>query len=124
LFFTICRFVAKTVIIKADGEFMMCVLAACYKIDLGALKNQLGAKKVELADENEIGEIFDDCDLGAEPPFGNLYDLPVIMDKALEDDDHILFQAGTHEQAIRMDMGDYRKLVKPKVLNFTYHMSS
>ena len=118
------RYVAKPVIVKADGEFMMCVLAACYKIDLGALKNQLGVQKVELADENEIGEIFDDCDLGAEPPFGNLYDLPVIMDKALEDDDHILFQAGTHEQAIRMDMGDYRKLVKPKVLDFTYHMSS
>jgi len=117
------KYVAKPVIVKADGEYMMCVLAACYKIDLGALKNQLGAKKVELADENEIGEIFDDCDLGAEPPFGNLYDLPVIMDKALEDDDHILFQAGTHEQAIRMDMDDYRKLVKPKVLDFTYHMS-
>ena len=117
------KYVAKPVIIKADNEYMMCVLAACYKIDLGALKNQLGAKKVELADENEIGEIFDDCDLGAEPPFGNLYDLPVIMDKALEDDDHILFQAGTHEQAIRMDMDDYRKLVKPKVLDFTYHMS-
>jgi Ala-tRNA(Pro) deacylase len=118
------KFVAKPVIIKADDKYMMCVLAACYKIDLGELKNKLGAKKVELADENEIGEIFDDCDLGAEPPFGNLYDMPVIMDKALEDDDHILFQAGTHEQAIRMDMGDYRKLVKPKVLNFTYHMSS
>ncbi len=117
------KYVAKPVIVKADGEYMMCVLAACYKIDLGALKNQLGAKKVELADENEIGEIFNDCDLGAEPPFGNLYDLPVIMDKALEGDDHILFQAGTHEQAIRMDMDDYRKLVKPKVLNFTYHMS-
>ena len=118
------KYVAKPVIVKADGEFMMCVLAACYKIDLGALKSQLGAKKVELADENDIGEIFDDCELGAEPPFGNLYDLPVIMDKALEDDDHILFQAGTHEQAIRLDMKDYRKLVKPKVLDFSYHMSS
>ena len=117
------KYVAKPVIIKVDGEFMMCVLAACYKIDLGALKNQLGAGKVELADENEIGEIFEDCDLGAEPPFGNLYNLPVIMDKALEDDDHILFQAGTHEQAIRMNMDDYRKLVTPKVLDFTYHMS-
>ena len=117
------KYVAKPVIIKADGEFIMCVLAACYKIDLGALKNQLGASKVELADENEIAKIFEDCDLGAEPPFGNLYDLPVIMDKALENDDHILFQAGTHEQAIRMNMDDYRKLVKPKVLDFTYHMS-
>ena len=114
------KYVAKPVIIKADGKYIMCVLAACYKIDLGALKSQLGAKKVELADENEIGEIFDDCDLGAEPPFGNLYDLPVIMDKALEDDDHILFQAGTHGKAIRMAMADYRKLVQPKVLEFTF----
>jgi Ala-tRNA(Pro) deacylase len=118
------KYVAKPVIIKADDKYMMCVLSACYKIDLGALKNQLGAKSVELAREEEIGEIFDDCDLGAEPPFGNLYDLPTIMDKALEKDDHIAFQAGTHDKAIQMDMDDYRKLVKPKVLEFSYHMMS
>jgi Ala-tRNA(Pro) deacylase len=79
---------------------------------------------VDLADEKEIGSIFEDCELGAEPPFGNLYDMPVIMDKALEKDDHIKFQAGTHEKAIRMSMEDYRKLVNPKVLEFSYHMSS
>ena len=118
------RYVAKPVIVKADGKYMMCVLAACYKIDLGALKSRLGVKSVSLALEMEIGEIFDDCELGAEPPFGNLYDLPVIMDKALEKDDHIIFQAGTHQQAIRMSMDDYRKLVKPKVLDFSYHMTS
>jgi Ala-tRNA(Pro) deacylase len=87
------KYVAKPVIIKVDGKHIMCVLAACYKIDLGALKKQLGAKSVDLADEKEIGSIFEDCELGAEPPFGNLYDLPVIMDKALERDDHIKFQA-------------------------------
>jgi Ala-tRNA(Pro) deacylase len=102
----------------------MCVLSACYKIDFAALKKQLGAKSVELADEQEIGKIFEDCELGAEPPFGNLYDLPVVMDKALEKDDHITFQAGTHDKAIRMSMEDYRKLVKPKVLEFSYHMTS
>lgn len=118
------KYVAKPVIVKADGKYMMCVLAACSKIDLGALKKQLGAKHVELALEKEIGEIFNDCDLGAEPPFGNLYDLPVIMDKAMEKDDHIIFQAGSHEEAIRISMNDYRKLVKPKVLEFSYHMSS
>ncbi|MHC4324485.1 MAG: aminoacyl-tRNA deacylase [Planctomycetota bacterium] len=118
------RYVAKPVIIKADGEYIMCVLAACYKIDLGALKSQLGAKSVELAEEKEIGDIFDDCELGAEPPFGNLYDLPVVMDKALEQDDHITFQAGTHEKAIRMSMEDYRKLAGPKVLDFSYHTTS
>ena len=118
------KYVAKPVIIKADGKYMMCVLSASHKIDIRALKNQLGAKSVELAEEKEIGKIFDDCELGAEPPFGNLYDLPTIMDKALETDDHIMFQAGTHEKAIRMGMDDYRKLVAPKVLAFSYHTAS
>lgn len=118
------QYVAKPVIVNVDGKNMMCVLSACCKIDLGALKNELGAQSVDLADEKEIGKIFDDCELGAEPPFGNLYDLPVIMDKTLEDDDHIMFQAGTHDKAIKMSMADYRKLVKPKVLEFSYHMTS
>ena len=118
------RYVAKPVIVRVDGEYVMCVLAACYKIDLGALRDRLGAKHVELALEKEIGEMFEDCDLGAEPPFGNLYDLPVIIDKALIDDDHIIFQAGSHDHAVRMSMDDYRKLVKPKVLDFSYHMTT
>jgi len=118
------QYVAKPVIVKADGKYMMCVLSACYKIDLGALKSQLGVKSVALAKEKDIGKMFDDCELGAEPPFGNLYDLPTIMDKSLEEDDHITFQAGTHEKAIRMSMDDYRKLVEPKVLEFSYHMTS
>ncbi|UCC99347.1 MAG: YbaK/EbsC family protein [Phycisphaerales bacterium] len=118
------KYVAKPVIIRADGKYLMCVLSACYKIDVAALKSQLGAKSVALAEEKEIGALFDDCDLGAEPPFGNLYDLQTIMDKALEKDDHITFQAGTHERAIRMGMDDYRKLVQPKVLEFSYHVTS
>jgi Ala-tRNA(Pro) deacylase len=102
----------------------MCVLSACYKIDLGALKDQLGARSVELAEEKEIGELFADCELGAEPPFGNLYDMPTLMDQALEADDHITFQAGTHDKSIRMSVDDYRKLVQPKVYSFSYHMTS
>ena len=118
------KYVAKPVIVKADGKYVMCVLSACYKIDLRALKSQLKAKKVELAEEKELTKIFPDCDVGAEPPFGNLYDLPTIMDKSLETDDHITFQGGTHEKAIRMSMADYRKLVAPKVLEFSYHVTS
>jgi len=118
------KYVAKPVVIRADDKYLMCVLAACYKIDLGALKKQLGAKKVELAEEKDMGKIFGDCELGAEPPFGNLYDLPTIMDKALEADDHITFQAGSHDKAIRMSMADYVKLVKPRVLEFSYHTVS
>jgi len=118
------KYVAKPVIVKADGKYVMCVLSACYKIDMRALKKQLGAKKVSLAEEKDMEKLFDDCDLGAEPPFGNLYDLPTIIDKALEKDDHITFQAGTHEKAIRMSMDDYRKLVNPQVLEFSYHVTS
>ena len=118
------KYVAKPVIVRADGKYVMCVLSACYKIDLRVLKKQLEAKKVELAEEEDMGKLFSDCELGAEPPFGNLYDLPTIMDKALEADDHITFQAGTHAKAVRMSMNDYRKLVKPKVLEFSYHVTS
>ena len=115
------KYVAKPVIVKVDGKRIMCVLPACYKIDLGELKEQFGAKQVELADEKEIGELFDDCELGAEPPFGNLYNLPVIMDKTLTNDDHIIFQDGSHDHAIKLNMEDYLKLVNPKVMNFSYH---
>ncbi len=118
------KYVAKPVVVKADGKYVMCVLPACYKIDLKALKGQLGAKSIKLAEEKDIGKIFDDCELGAESPFGNLYDLPTVMDKILEKDDHIAFQGGTHEKTIRMSMDDYRKLVAPKVLEFSYHISS
>ena len=115
------KYVAKPVIVKTDGKNIMCVLAASRKVDLRKLKGQLGADSVELASEEQLGEIFNDCELGAEPPFGNLYDLPTIMDKDLEKDDHILFQAGSHAKAIRMSMSDYRKLVEPRVLEFSYH---
>ena len=118
------RYVAKSVIAKADGKYVMCVLSASHNVDLRALKSQLGAKKVEMAEEEEIGKIFGFCELGAQPPFGNLYDLPTVMDKALEKDDHIMFQAGTHEKAIKMSMDDYRKLVTPKVLEFSYHVTT
>jgi Ala-tRNA(Pro) deacylase len=85
---------------------------------------QLKAKSVKLAEEQDIEKLFPDCELGAEPPFGNLYDLPTIMDEALEQDEHIMFQCGSHEDAIRMSMNDYRKLVKPKMFEFSYQMTS
>ena len=118
------KYVAKPVVVKVDSDYVMCVVPACYNIDLKVLKSQLKAKSVELAKEKDMGKIFGDCELGAQPPFGNLYDLPTIIDKTLEEDDHITFQGGTHEKAIRMSMDDYRKLVSPKVLQFSYHVTS
>ncbi len=114
--------VAKPVIVKAGEEYVMCVLPACYKIDMDALKSELAVDSVELISEAEVGEIFSDCDLGAEPPFGNLYDLLTVMDRSLEGDEYILFQFGTHEKSIRMRMDDYCNLVAPRVLKFSYHL--
>jgi Ala-tRNA(Pro) deacylase len=114
------REVAKPVVVKADGEYYMCVLAACYKVDLDALKKDLRADQVALAGEDEMSKLFADCELGAEPPFGNLYGLETLMDQSLEADDNIVFQAGTHEQAIKMAMADYKELVSPRVLSFSY----
>ena len=112
------RFVAKPVIVKADGRFLMCVLPASRHVNLAKLKSQLAAGYVELAQEGEIADLFQDCDVGAEPPFGTLYKLPTVMDRVLEKDDHVVFQAGTHEDAIRMSMADYQRLAHPRVLDF------
>ena len=118
------QYVAKPVVVKADKEYVMCVLPACYNIDFKALKKQLKAKSVKLAKEKEIEKLFEDCEVGAEPPFGNLYELRTVMDKSLEQDDHIMFKDGTHEKAVQMSMADYRKLVEPEVLEFGRHISS
>ena len=115
------KYVAKPVLVKADEKFLLCILAASLRIDLQALKKSLAAKSVELAGEDDFGRLFPVCELGAQPPFGNLYDLPTIMDKSLEKDDHILFQAGSHEQAVRMSMTDFRKLANPRIMEFSYH---
>lgn len=114
--------VAKPVLVRADGKYYMCVLPACCKIDMDALKNDLRAGDVALADEEEMSGMFEDCALGAEPPFGNLYGMETLLDSTLEKDPKILFQAGTHELAIKMGMSDYKKLAHPKVMKFSYHM--
>ncbi len=112
--------VAKPVLVRADNRFILCVLPACCKIDLDALKWSLGAKEAVLADETDMVAVFFDCQLGAEPPLGHLYHLTTIMDKMLEKDVFITFQAGSHEKAVKISMADYKKLESPKVLNFSY----
>jgi len=113
--------VAKPVVVRADQTYYLCVLPACCKIDFDVLKRELKADSVALADEDAMARLFDDCTLGAEPPFGHLYGLETLMDASLEQDASILFQAGTHELAIQMDLDDYKKLAQPRVLQFSYH---
>ena len=114
--------VAKPVVVKAENTFYLCVLPACCKIDMDAVKSELKIDHLQLADEEELAHLFEDCSLGAEPPFGDLYGLETLMDSALENDPYIVFQAGTHETAIRMDLDDYKRLANPRVFGFSYHM--
>lgn len=114
--------VAKPVVIKADTEHYMCVVPACCKVDLDVLRTQLGADTVELADEGELAKLFPDCALGAEPPFGGLYGMLTFLDSSLEDDDYIVFQGGTHDKSIRMEMSAYIRLANPRILSFCYHI--
>lgn len=113
--------VAKPVLVQADGTYYMCVLPACCKIDLAALKQGIGARDVRLADETEMVKLFGDCELGAEPPIGMLYGIETLMDKSLDKDEFITFQAGSHDQAVRIKLSDYKILAGPRILSFAYH---
>ena len=105
---------AKVVIVKASDAHLMIVLPADHHIDLEKIEKAIG-KPVSLDKEQEFKSLFPDCAIGAMPPFGNLYGLPTYVDRDLAEQDYIVFEAGTHTDAIKMSYGDYEKIVKPKV---------
>jgi len=109
---------AKTVMVKIDGTISMVVLPSSHHIGLEALRHELKARKVQLATEGEFKDLFPECELGAMPPFGNLWDVPVYVASLLREDREIVFNAGTHRQLIRLAYADFERLVKPKVLEF------
>jgi Ala-tRNA(Pro) deacylase len=109
---------AKVVIVKVDARFIMTVLPASWNVDLHRLRTVFATQQVRLATEEEIKGLFPDCELGAMPPFGNLYGLPVYVDQSLAEDKEIVFQAGTHSEAIRMRYSDFASLVFPVVEAF------
>jgi len=110
---------AKTVIMKIDDALAMAVLPASYNVDLSLLKATAGAKTVALAGETEFKDQFPDCEIGAMPPFGNLYGMPVLAEESLAKDKEIAFNAGTHSELIRLSWEDFVRLVKPRVLKFS-----
>lgn len=114
---------AKVVMVNADGEMVMLVLPASYRVDFDKLKSILGKTKVSLAKEEEFQDVFPDCEVGAMPPFGNLYNVPVYVDKSLTVDPEIVFQAGTHVHTMKIKYADYERLVKPKVGDFAAHLA-
>ncbi len=109
---------AKTVIVKVDGELAMAVLPGSSQIDFDLLKEAVGASKVALASEDDFRDRFPDCEVGAMPPFGNLYDMQVYVAEALSQDQEIAFNAGSHTELIKLSYEDFARLVKPTVAKF------
>ena len=107
---------AKTVIIKVDGALAMAVVPANFKVNLQLLQQALGSNAIELATEPEFTQRFSDCEVGAMPPFGNLYDMDVYVAESLTEDQKIAFNSGSHLEIIQMDYRDFESLVKPKFI--------
>jgi Ala-tRNA(Pro) deacylase len=103
--------------VLVEGTLAMVVVPGSKHVDLRALKTALGAKEVSLAHEHQFAHVFPDCEVGAMPPFGNLYDVPVYVDQSLSQDSEIAFNAGSHRELLRMAYSDYQNLVRPQVLN-------
>jgi len=114
--------VAKVVIVLADGKTTMLVLPASYKIDFAKLQVALKVKETRLAKEDEFGGLFPDCEVGAMPPFGHLYNVPVYVDASLSDVPEIVFQAGTHTETLKVRYADFARLAQPTVVEFAVHL--
>ena len=105
--------VAKTVVVDVDGRHWLAVLPAPALLDTELVADALGASEVHLATEEAFAERFPDCEVGAEPPFGQLYGLPVIVDTRLDQDEPIVLRAGSHEETIEMTFDDLRSVERP-----------
>jgi Ala-tRNA(Pro) deacylase len=110
---------AKTVIVKVDDAMAMVVVPANIKANIELLKQALNTDNIELASEAEFTHYFPDCEVGAMPPFGNLYAMNVYVDERLTEDAQIVFNAGSHLEVIKMDYKDFERLVKPQFIMLT-----
>ncbi len=110
---------AKTVMVKIDGKIAMAVLPSPYHVNFSRLKQAVGADTVTLAGEDEFKNMFPECELGAMPPFGNLYGMEVYVAEALAEDEEIVFNAGSHTELIKMSYKEFERLVQPKKIKFS-----
>jgi Ala-tRNA(Pro) deacylase len=110
---------AKAIVIRIEERYWMAVLRADQRINEQLLKRTFAAKNVHLAHEEDLGNLFPDCQIGAMPPFGNLYGLPVLVEEGLAEGDEIVFNACTHTKAIRMKFNDFKRLAKPVIAGFS-----
>lgn len=114
---------AKTIMVKIDGKMAMAVLPASDNIDLNILKKITGSNIVELANEREFKDMFPECEIGAMPPFGNLYGMDVFVSERLAEDEKIAFNAGSHRELLKMAYKDFERLVKPRVMKFSVEIT-
>jgi Ala-tRNA(Pro) deacylase len=112
------KMLAKTVMVLADREMVMLALPASYQVDLGKAATALGVKEARLAEEEEFEGTFPDCEIGAMPPFGNLYGVPVYVDETLAEDETIVFRSGTHTDTMSVSYADFERLVEPTIAEF------
>ncbi len=110
---------AKTVMINVDGDIAMAVLPATDRVDLPLLREVTGSGKTRLATEREFKDLFPDCEIGAMPPFGNLYGMEVYVSSSLTEDEEIAFNAGSHTELIKLSYADFERLVRPRVVDLT-----
>ncbi len=110
--------VAKVVMVNRDGKLAMAVVSATRRVDLTALHIASGAGSLRLASELEFKQQFPDCDAGAMPPFGNLYGMDVFVDEGVVKNARMAFNAGSHDELMRLDYDDFARLVGPKILSF------
>ena len=113
--------VAKTVLLNVDNEFCLAVLPATHQISLPKLKERLHAKTVHLATEEEVARVFPDCEPGVAPPFGDEYGMPTLVDESLTQDEHIVFEGNSHDEAVYVKYEDYAHVAHPRVESFTMH---
>ena len=112
------REMAKTVMVDVDGHMAMAVLPASLRVSFDQLRAAIGAQTVMLSNERDFVERFPGCEVGAMPPFGNLYGMEVYVADSLARQEEIAFNAGTHTEVIRMAWTDYERLVQPLVMDF------
>ncbi len=113
---------AKVVLIREDGKgHLMAVLPAACRLDLGALAAVAKTGKLSLAPEEEMVRLFPDCEIGAMPPFGNLYGLPAYIDACFPREKEFFFQAGNHHEVVRMSYSEYQRVANPTVGEFCFH---
>ena len=110
---------AKAVMVKLDDTMAMAVLRGSDKLDVHLLRRAADADTAHLASEEEFQGLFPGVEIGAMPPFGNLYGMPVYADEALAGNDSIAFNAGTHRELLQLQWQDYQRLVEPVMMNLT-----